>query len=75
MEETSSQFENQLLIQEKEELLCLECIFLLRLHGYKVDKMEIEAWRLAHSGQEINETLNEEPIKETWLKVDVIPEQ
>ena len=43
--------------------------------GYKVDKMEIESWRLARSRKGRNETLNEEPSEETWLKMDEIPEQ
>ena len=37
--------------------------------------MEIAAWRLEHSGQGRNETLDEEPAKETRLEADLIPEQ
>ena len=37
--------------------------------------MDIEAWSLAHSRQERNETLNEEPTKETRLEEDLILEQ
>ena len=56
-------------------MLCPECGVLFKLAGYKVDKVEIAAWRLEHSGQERNETPNEEPTEETGLKVDEILEQ
>ena len=57
--EAASQFEDPLSIQEKEELICPECGVFFKLVGYKVDKMEIVAWVLTHSGQEGNEKLNE----------------
>ena len=72
--EASIYFENPPSIQEKKELICSECGVLFKLAGYKVDKMEIAAWILAHLGQGRNETLNEEPAEEIGLKMDEIPE-
>ena len=37
--------------------------------------MEIETWRLAHSGQGGNETLHEEPAEETRLEENLVPKQ
>ena len=68
MAEASIQFEDPLSIQEKEELICSKCGVLFKLAGYKVDKMEIASYRLAHSSQGRNETLNEEQAKETRLE-------
>ena len=75
MVEADSQFENPLSSQEKEELLCPGCGVLFRLVGYKFYIMEITTCRFSHSRKEINETLNEEPTEETWLKMDEILEQ
>ena len=74
MDEAAIQFEDPLSIQDKEEFICLECGVLFKLEGYKVDKIEIETWRLAHSGQGINDTLNEESAEETRLETYLIPE-
>ena len=41
------------------------------MSGYKVEKVEIKAWKLAHSGQRRDETQNVESI----LEVDLIPDQ
>ena len=75
MAEVVNQFETPLSSQEKEEMLCPESGVLFKLAGYKVDKAKIAAWRLAHSSQGRNETPNEEPIKESILEVDSIPQQ
>ena len=71
LEEAANQFENPLSILEKEELLCLECGDLFKLSGYKVEKMEIAAWKLAHSSRGRNETPNVESTRETRLELDV----
>ena len=75
MDEAAIQFEDPLSIQEKEERICPKCGVSFKLVGYKVDKMEIASWILAHSGQRGDETLNEEPEEETRLNIDEIPEQ
>ena len=69
--EAANWFENPLSILEKEELLCHECGDLFKLSGYKVEKVEIKAWKLAHSGQKRDDTQNVESI----LEVDLIPDQ
>ena len=69
--EAANRFENPLSILEKEELLCPKCGDLFKLSGYKVEKVEIKAWKLAHSGQRRDETQNVESI----LEVDLIPDQ
>ena len=66
-----NQFENPLSSSEREEILCPECGDLFKLSGYKVEKMEIKTWKLAHLGQRRDETRNVESI----LKVDLIREQ
>ena len=43
-------------ISENEELLCHECGDLFKLSGHKVEKMEVAAWKLAHSIQGRGET-------------------
>ena len=68
MVEAAIQFENPLSSQEKKELICPECGVLFKLARYKVDKMEISAWRLEHLGQAGNETLNEQPVEEKKLE-------
>ena len=65
--EAANQFKKPLSRLEKEELLCHECGDLFKLSIYKVEKMEIESWKLAHSVQGRDETLNVESIKETRL--------
>ena len=55
--------------------MCPKCGVLFKLAGYKVDKMEIATWILAHSGQGRNDTLNEERAEETRLEADLIPQQ
>ena len=42
--------------------------------GYKVEKMGIESWKLAHSSQGGDETLDEELAEETRLEENLIPE-
>ena len=71
MAEVADQLGNPHSILENEELLCPECGDLFKLSGYKVEKVEIKAWKLAHSGQRRDETQNVESI----LEVDLIPEQ
>ena len=66
-----NQFENPLSSSEREEILCPECGDLFKLSGYKVEKVEIKSWKLAHSGQRRDETQNVESI----LEVDLIPDQ
>ena len=46
--EAAIHFEDPLSRQEKEELIFPKCGVLFKLAGYKVDKMEIAAWILAH---------------------------
>ena len=73
--QASIQFEDPLFTEEKDELICRESGVLFKLAGYKVDKMEISSWILAHSGHGGNETLHEEPAKETSLEENLIPKQ
>ena len=75
LDEVVIQFEDPLSSQEKEELIFFECGFLFKLPEYKVDKMEIASWILAHSSQGGKQTLNEEPAEERRLQEKLIPEQ
>ena len=61
--EVVDQFENPPSISKNEELLCPECGDLFKLSGYKVEKMEIAASKLAHSGRGRDETPNVESKK------------
>ena len=47
----------------------------MKLEGYKFEKLERTAWILAYSIQGGNETLHEEPTKETRLEENLIPKQ
>ena len=68
MAEGASQFETPLSIQEKDKLLCPKCGVLFELSGYKVEKVEITAWKQVHSGERRDETQKMEPM----LEVDLI---
>ena len=75
LEEVVDQLGNPHSISYNEEILCPECGDLFKLSGYRVEKMEIAASKLAHSSRGRDETPNVESTKEMRMEVDLIPDQ
>ena len=74
LEEFSKQFDNPPFVSksgDNDELLCPECRDLFKLSGYKVTKMEVSAWKLAHSSHRGGETPTTELMKEREPEVNI----